>query len=237
MKVNEIGVPRGATRDTKRRGRGSGSGHGKTSCRGHKGAKARSGVTTRPGFEGGQMQLIRRLPKRGFNPLVRDEYQVVNVESLNRFPANAVVGPSELKAAGLVTSTKRQIKVLGDGELTKIVTVRAHAISKSAGKKMDIAGAKFELIVASRVEERRGRRRVQRLAEQARLRALEAKRRAEEPQQKDQGQQQKGKESKQKIRETTPKVKEPKPKPQEASPKAHEGKSPRPAGPEAQPRP
>ena len=99
MNLNEMGAPKGAHRNTKRRGRGSGSGHGKNACRGRKGAKKRSGRTTRPGFEGGQMQLIRRIPKRGFNAPFKNDYQVVNVESLNRFKDNSTVGPKELKEA------------------------------------------------------------------------------------------------------------------------------------------
>ena len=146
MRLNEIGVPRGAHRNTKRRGRGSGSGHGKNSCRGRKGAKKRSGRTTRPGFEGGQMPLIRRIPKRGFNSLFRNEYQVVNVESLNRFEANSVIGPKELKEAGLIGSEKAPIKILGDGKLSKALTVKAHKISENAKKLIDAAGAKIEFI-------------------------------------------------------------------------------------------
>lgn len=148
MKMNEIGAPRGANRNTKRRGRGSGSGHGKTSCRGHKGAKARSGRTTRPGFEGGQMPLIRRLPKRGFNSSVRNSYQVVNVESLNHFRANSIVGPKEFKEAGFIGSEKKLVKILGDGKLTKVLTVKAHKLSGSAKKKMEEAGAKVEYLDA-----------------------------------------------------------------------------------------
>ena len=146
MKINEVGAPEGANRNTKRRGRGSGSGHGKTSCRGRKGAKKRSGRTTRPGFEGGQMQLVRRIPKRGFNAPFKNTYQVVNIESLNRFRENSTVGPEELKSAGLIGSTKEPIKILGDGDLKKVITVKAHKISESAKKKFVSAGAKIELI-------------------------------------------------------------------------------------------
>lgn len=146
MKINEIGAPSGANRKTKRRGRGSGSGHGKTSCRGRKGAKKRSGRTTRPGFEGGQMQLVRRLPKRGFNAPFANDFQIVNVESLNRFKENSVVGPKELKSAGLIGSEQKRIKILGDGDLKKALTVKAHKISESAKKKFGIAGAKFEVL-------------------------------------------------------------------------------------------
>ncbi len=146
MKINEIGAPIGANRKTKRRGRGSGSGHGKTSCRGRKGALKRSGRTTRPGFEGGQMQLVRRLPKKGFNAPFNNEYQIVNVESLNRFTENSTIGPKELKSAGLIGSEQERIKVLGDGDLKKPLTVKAHKISESAKKKFKAAGAKFEVL-------------------------------------------------------------------------------------------
>ena len=147
MKINEVGAPYGANRKTKRRGRGSGSGHGKTSCRGRKGAKKRSGRMTRPGFEGGQMQLVRRLPKRGFNvPFKKNSYQIVNVESLNRFSANSIIGPKELKDAGLIGSEKESIKILGLGDLKKVITIKAHKLSESAKSKLAAAGAKFEVL-------------------------------------------------------------------------------------------
>jgi large subunit ribosomal protein L15 len=146
LKINEIRMPEGANRKTKRRGRGSGSGHGKTSCRGHKGTGARSGRGVRLGFEGGQMPLIRRLPKKGFTAPFKKYFQVVNVESLNRFTANSVVGPKELKDAGLIGSEIEMIKILGDGKLTKVLTVKAHKVSESAKKKLEEAGAKIELL-------------------------------------------------------------------------------------------
>lgn len=146
MKFNEIGAPAGANRNTKRRGRGSGSGHGKTSCRGRKGAKKRSGRTTRAGFEGGQMPLIRRMPKKGFNALFKNVNQVVNVESLNRFEANSIVGPAEFKKAGLITSDKVRVKLLGNGKLEKPMTVKVHRVSASARKLVEGAGAKLEFI-------------------------------------------------------------------------------------------
>lgn len=146
MKINEIGAPKGANRKTKRRGRGSGSGHGKNACRGRKGAKHRSGRTTRPGFEGGQMQLIRRIPKRGFGIMFKEYFQVVNIESLNRFKANSSVGPVEFKEAGLIGSTKEPIKVLGNGKIEKALTVKAHYFSESAKKLLTAAGAKIEYI-------------------------------------------------------------------------------------------
>lgn len=146
MKINEIGMPRYANRHTKRRGRGSGSGHGKTSCRGRKGALKRSGRTTRPGFEGGQMPLIRRIPKRGFNSPFKNIYQIVNLDSLNRFKDNSTVGPKDFKDAGLIGTETGQVKILGDGKLTRALTVKAHKISESAKRKMKEAGSQFELI-------------------------------------------------------------------------------------------
>jgi len=147
VKITEIGAPAGANRKTKRRGRGPGSGHGKNACRGRKGALKRSGRTTRPGFEGGQMPLIRRIPKRGFNALFKNVYQVVNVESLNRFGNNSVVGPKELKNAGLIGSEIERIKILGKGSLTKAITVKAHKASESAKKLIAGSGSKIEFII------------------------------------------------------------------------------------------
>ena len=146
MKINEISAPAGANKKTKRRGRGTGSGHGKTACRGRKGALKRSGRTTRPGFEGGQMPLIRRLPKKGFNYPFSNFYQVVNVESLNRFKANSTIGPKELKEAGLIGSEKERVKILGDGKLTKALIIKAHKVSESAKVKLAEAGSKVEYL-------------------------------------------------------------------------------------------
>lgn len=146
MKITDITLPPGANRPTKRRGRGCGSGHGKTSCRGRKGALKRSGRTTRPGFEGGQMPLIRRIPKRGFNSKFRKFYQVVNLESLNKFAANSSIGPAELKKAGLIGSVKEFIKVLGEGKIGKAITIKAHKFSDSAKKALEAQGAKIEYL-------------------------------------------------------------------------------------------
>jgi len=148
VKFNEIGMPRGAHRNTKRRGKGSGSGHGKTSCRGRKGALKRSGRTTRPGFEGGQMPLLRRLPKRGFNSRFKKSYQVVNVEALNRFGKDSVVGPAEMKEAGLIGSTVEPVKILGGGKIDKALTVKAHKFSASAKKLLETAGC--NIVIASK---------------------------------------------------------------------------------------
>ena len=146
MKITDIRMPEGANRKTKRRGRGSGSGHGKQSCRGRKGALKRSGRTTRPGFEGGQMPLIRRIPKRGFNALFKSGYQVINIEALNRFDNNSVVGPVEFKNAGLIGSTKEPIKILGTGKPSKTLTIKAHKYSESAKKALEAAGSKLEYL-------------------------------------------------------------------------------------------
>lgn len=146
MRINEIGMPKGANRKTKRRGRGSGSGHGKNACRGRKGALHRSGRTTRAGFEGGQMALIRRLPKRGFNSKFGKDFDVVNLESLNRFHANSIIGPAELKQAGLIGSQKGTVKILGGGKLTKVLTLKAHKVSESAKKAIEASGSKIEYI-------------------------------------------------------------------------------------------
>jgi len=148
MKISDIGMPRGANRSRKRRGRGTGSGHGKTSCKGHKGLKARSGGHGGPrlGFEGGQMPLIRRIPKRGFTNEFKREFQVVNVSALNGFDANAVVGPKELAARNLISDEARAIKILGDGEITKALTVQANSFSKSAIEKIKKAGGGAEIL-------------------------------------------------------------------------------------------
>jgi len=146
VKLNELGAPEGANKRVKRRGRGPGSGHGKNACRGRKGALKRSGRTTRPGFEGGQMPLIRRVPKRGFTSPFHTTFQVVNIGSLERFEKGAVIGPAELKKAGLITSEQRPVKILGNGNLTKALTIKAHKISASAAQAIDKAGAKVELL-------------------------------------------------------------------------------------------
>lgn len=148
MKLNEIPIPRGARRKIKRVGRGSGSGHGKTSCKGHKGLKARSGAggKLRLGFEGGQMPLIRRIPKRGFRSGFRSINQIVNVEDLNEFRKNDIVDPQKLKENNIIKNVDIPIKILGDGEMEKSLTVRAHSFSKSAVAKIEKAGGKAELI-------------------------------------------------------------------------------------------
>ena len=144
MKLNELKPAEGSTAVRKRVGRGIGSGNGKTAGRGHKGQWARSGGGVRPGFEGGQMPLARRLPKRGFHNIFATEYAIVNLSALNVFEDGAEVTESELLAKGLVSKVKDGVKVLGNGELTKKLTVKAAAFSASAKEKIEAAGGKAE---------------------------------------------------------------------------------------------
>lgn len=136
----------GAARNSKRRGQGPGSGNGKTGGRGYKGQKSRSGYSHKVGFEGGQMPLYRRLPKRGFTNIFKKEYAVVNLSVLNRFEDGAEITPELLKTIGLVKDMKAGLKILGDGELKKKLTVRAHKFSKSAAETIVSAGGKAEVI-------------------------------------------------------------------------------------------
>ena len=149
MKLNDL-RPQvgGGTKKRKRVGRGISSGHGKTSGRGHDGQKSRSGGGVRPGFEGGQMPLIRRMPKRGFTNIFAKEYAIINVEELNRFEDNTVITPEFLINEGLVKRGRviDGIKVLGDGDVNKKLTVKAHKFSKTAAEKIEAAGGKVEVI-------------------------------------------------------------------------------------------
>jgi large subunit ribosomal protein L15 len=146
LTLNSLKPAKGANRKPKRVGRGIGSGHSKTSTRGYKGQKSRSGTSIRPGFEGGQMPLYRRLPKRGFHNLFRKEYAIVNLESLAVFDAGAHVSPEMLQEKGIVKKLKDGIKILGSGELPHAIHIRAHKISKSASEKIQKAGGTIELI-------------------------------------------------------------------------------------------
>jgi len=146
MKLHDLRSPAGATKDNKRVGRGPGSGWGKTAARGAKGQKARSGGQRSVGFEGGQMPLKRRLPKRGFTNIFKKHYALVNVRDLERFESNAMVDPEALMQAGLIKKLYDGVKVLGQGTLTKPLTVRAHHISGGAKEKIEGAGGKAELI-------------------------------------------------------------------------------------------
>jgi large subunit ribosomal protein L15 len=146
MKLHELAPAPGSRHVKKRVGRGIGSGTGKTAGSGHKGQKARSGGGVRPGFEGGQNPLFRRLPKRGFNNLNRKEYAVVNLEVLNNFAAGTEVTPEVLFESGIVKNAKSGIKILGNGELTVQLTVKANKFSQSAVDKIQAAGGKSEVI-------------------------------------------------------------------------------------------
>ena len=150
MKLDELRPAPGAKKRRKKIGRGPGSGHGKTSTKGHKGHKARSGGGKAGGFEGGQMPLYRRLPKRGFLPYGgKSVYAVVNLKSLSGFAANAVVDPESLVGAGLIKGGERsRVKVLGEGEVAHALTVRAHAVSESARAKIEAKGGRVETLGA-----------------------------------------------------------------------------------------
>ena len=146
MKLHELKPAFGSTSTPKRLGRGIGSGLGKTSGKGHKGAKARSGGGKRPGFEGGQMTLIRRLPKRGFTNKFRTEYVAINVDRLEIFEDGMTVGPVELIQYGIIKKIEDGIKIMGDGELTKKLTVQAMKFTATAKEKIEAAGGKVEVI-------------------------------------------------------------------------------------------
>ncbi len=146
MKLSELSPVPGSTQVGKRKGRGTGSGNGKTGGRGHKGQKARSGGKVRVGFEGGQMPLARRIPKRGFNNIFAKPLTSVNVSMLNRFDDDAVVDAQALMEAGVIAECPYGLKVLAGGELTKRVTVKAAAFSQTAKEKIEQAGGKAEVV-------------------------------------------------------------------------------------------
>ena len=145
MKIHELSPVPGSVKDVKRIGRGHGSGNGKTAGKGHKGQKARAGHGMRPGFEGGQMPLQRRLPKRGFNNSFAKELAVVNIASLNAFENGDVVDAAALKAKGIVKKELDGIKILGNGKLEKKLTVKVAAVSASAKEKIEAAGGAVEV--------------------------------------------------------------------------------------------
>ena len=145
MKLHELMPAEGSTKEPKRVGRGHGSGNGKTAGKGHKGQKARAGRGFRAGFEGGQMPLQRRVPKRGFNNIFATEYAIVNVSALEVFEDGATVNATVLAEKGLIKSAKENVKILGNGELTKKLTVTASAFSASAAEKIQKAGGSAEV--------------------------------------------------------------------------------------------
>jgi large subunit ribosomal protein L15 len=144
MNLSNIRAPKKASENKKRVGRGMGSGMGKTSTRGHKGQRSRSGSRMMRGFEGGQMPLHRRVPKRGFTNIFREEYNIVNLEKLADL-GESTINPDVLRKAGVISS-KRRVKILGDGELKSAITVQAHKFSKSAQEKITKAGGKFDVL-------------------------------------------------------------------------------------------
>lgn len=145
MKLSDLTPAAGSRKNKKRVGRGCGSGHGKTSCKGHKGQKARTGGGTKPGFEGGQMPLQRRLPKRGFTNIFQKEYVIVNLGAIEKL-AEAIVTPEVLLQEGIIKSIKDGVKILGEGDITKPVNVKAHAFSASAKEKILKAQGSVEII-------------------------------------------------------------------------------------------
>lgn len=146
MKLHEMQPAKGSNKSKFRVGRGHGSGNGKTSGRGHKGQNARSGGGVRPGFEGGQMPLHRRLPKRGFTNIFAKEYVEVGISKLNKFEDGTVVTPELLKSSGIIKNIRDGVVILGSGELTKKLTVQAARFTKTAAQKIEAAGGKVEVI-------------------------------------------------------------------------------------------
>lgn len=145
MKLHELKPAKGSTKDTKRLGRGIGSGQGKTAGKGHKGQKARSGGGVRPGFEGGQQPLARRMPKRGFTNIFKKVFEVLNVRDLERFEDGAEVTIQSLYEIGLIKTVKDGVKILGTGELTKALTVKVDKVSQAAVDKIVASGGKVEV--------------------------------------------------------------------------------------------
>lgn len=146
MKLFELKPSAGTTKDAKRKGRGHGSGNGKTAGRGHKGQNARSGGGVRIGFEGGQMPIYRRLPKRGFNNIFAKKYAEINISDLNKFEDGAVVDAQALVEAGIIKKTLDGVKVLGNGNVEKKVTVKAAKFTETAKEKIEAAGGKVEVM-------------------------------------------------------------------------------------------
>ncbi len=146
MRIEELSPRPGAKKSRKRVGRGDGSGHGKTACRGEKGQRSRAGGAKGPGFEGGQMPLIRRIPKRGFTNIFTKDYTVVNLRDISRVTGSDTIGPEQLFDQGVVKKLGSGIKVLAMGEIDRAVTVKAHKFSKTAVQKIEAAGGKAEVI-------------------------------------------------------------------------------------------
>ena len=153
MNLNELTIPKGAVvKPTKRRGRGRGTGQGGTAGRGHKGQNSRSGGKVRHGFEGGQMPLIRRVPKRGFFNIFRKTFEIINLSDIerlmavNKLPESGEITPEILKSSGLIRKSNAKVKILGDGKLSKAINIKAHAFSNTAKEKIVSAGGTIEVV-------------------------------------------------------------------------------------------
>lgn len=146
MNLGELRAPEGASKNRKRLGRGSGSGHGKTSGRGHKGQRARSGGRGKTGFEGGQMPLQRRVPKRGFTNIFKKEYSIVNICDLERFANGSIVDIAALLESGLVKKIDAGVKLLADGDIKKPLIIKVHKVSQAAKDKVEAAGGRVEVV-------------------------------------------------------------------------------------------
>ena len=146
MKIHDLSPLRGLRKRKKRVGRGPGSGHGKTSCRGHKGQKSRSGGNIPSGFEGGQMPIQRRLPKRGFTNIFKKNYTLINIKDLMRFGKNSNLDMEALRNAGLVKRERDRVKLLGNGEISYPVVIKVHKVSKAAREKIEAAGGRVEVV-------------------------------------------------------------------------------------------
>ena len=146
MRIHDLSPAEGSRKKRKRVGRGPGSGHGKTACRGHKGQKSRSGGGVRPGFEGGQMPIHRRLPKRGFTNLFKKEYLLVNLGDLKGFEESKIIDREVLESAGVIKKKAAGIKLLGGGDIHSPVVIRVDKVSRSAREKIETAGGKVEII-------------------------------------------------------------------------------------------
>lgn len=146
MKIHELSPAEGSRKKRKRVARGQGSGHGGTACRGNKGQKSRSGGGPRPGFEGGQMPLQRRLPKRGFTNIFKKSYNIINIKDLNQFEANAILDKDALKKAGLIKKMSNGIKLLGDGDITQPLSIKINKVSNTAKEKIEAAGGQVNII-------------------------------------------------------------------------------------------
>jgi large subunit ribosomal protein L15 len=146
MRLSELLPSPGSKHKKKRVGRGPGSGHGKTAARGHKGQNSRAGGGTKPGFEGGQMPLTRRIPKRGFTNIFRKAWDIINLRDLKRFAADTVVDVAALSQAGLVSPKSKRIKLLGQGEVTVPLVVKVQAVSTQAKERIEAAGGKVEVV-------------------------------------------------------------------------------------------